>query len=285
MKTPASLLCVLGLFLADGPALRAQAPAPAPAGDAPVAGTAALPPGAQPGGWFNWPVLGGAVPSPDVPRPERKFTHWFIPVDLYVRSGILLESGKGALSESLQPGFDFEFGGRQYFFTGADHLSAWTADLGMVFLYNKASKLPVLTADGVPDILDMMYRIYVKVGGGYEWYYTGNDLPDSWRYVFGVEGAGMVGHAHAHFKAAPLANPDPTTGGLTPGDTPIFILNATDTPVALGGGFHVGVVIPRPDYELHVGFRADYLHEWIKIFDGDKALDEFRLSVYLNWRY
>lgn len=282
-KLPAILLGALALFAVSANRVSAQTPPP----------SSALPPGAEVSvdeGWFHWPKLPGCplfhglteAPVPDYEvEPEGPFTHWFMPVELFVQGGPNYEFGRGRLSNILDIGTRLDIGARNYCYDG-DRMAAWTGDLGVTFEYNLArGKDATVLHHGVSDELDYLFRQYLRVGVGREWYYSSDNIPDGWRYVFGVDLVGRVGTARAHFRRAPASQV--VNIGVTA--VPIFILNATEIAEDVSVGAYTGVVIPCTYYDLIFALHLDYEHEWVSLIDNDKHLDALVLLLSASIRY
>jgi hypothetical protein len=284
MRTPVRGVCVLALFAATAGWCCAEPP--------PVA-TVVESPAEPESGWFRWPSIpsgpwspwiglpeASSVPIPDV-EPTCYFPHWYMPVEIYVKGGPLFIIGHGRLTEILKPGMDLEIGAKNYCYDPNRH-GAWFGVLGLEFQLNEAiSRDNLFVHHDVKDNLDWFFRIYGRIGVGREWYYRGDDIPEAWRYVFGVDVAGLIGHSHAHLRNAPVEQTIPTFGALIE----VRRLDLTDFALGATTGAHVGVVIPMSHFDLILAGHLDYQHEWSNLADTDKHLDGILLSVSASVRY
>jgi hypothetical protein len=282
MKTPAFLMSIVALLTAAVDLARAEPPQ--------TPGAPATIELAVDDGWFHWPAMPtwhlfdglSKAPAPDHEfEPDGPWTHWFIPVELFTQGGAVFEVGGGRLSNILEVGVRFDFGAKNYCYDD-DRLAAWTGDLGLTFEYNLTRGDDTrIQHHGVTDQLDYLFRQYVRVGIGREWYYTSDCLPEDWRLVFGVDLVGRIGTARAHFKSAPVRQF--INVGIN--TVPLVTLNVTDIAEDVSFGAYAGVVVPWTFYDLIFGVRVDYEHEWISLIDNDKHLDAFVVLLSAAIRY
>jgi hypothetical protein len=145
-------LIALVLSFCGVSAAHAQKPAP-PSEGIPMAPT--LPSEMAPS---PTPTPGSPVPSP-APTPTGQLSDWImgtkpeccgpfgektIGYEIYLRNGLSLPFGGGALAKSLDPGWKVQGGARVLFINGADD-AAWTVDLGVSNVFNHADGKHIAT--------------------------------------------------------------------------------------------------------------------------------------------
>jgi hypothetical protein len=200
-----------------------------------------------------------------------------MPVELFVEVGPIWEIGRGRLSSVLNVGVATEVGAKNYVYD-SDKLAACIGSLAYEYQINQGrSQNATVVHHNVTDVLDFVERQYVRVGVSREWYYRGDDIPESWRYVLGVDAAGRLGHGREHFSVAPSA------GNV--GATVLRIVDITDIIPCVSVGAHFGVVIPRQRFDVIVAGHLDYQHAWTRLVDNDKHLDELVLLLSTSIRY
>ena len=286
LNTPAILLSALALFTVAPNRSAAQTPPPPPP-PPPAPATAEV---SVDEDWFHWPkmptwpIFHGLIsaPAPDHEfEPDGPFTHWFMPVELYTQGGAIFEVGRGRLSNILDVGYRLDYGAKNYCYDD-NRLGAWTGSLGITFEYNQARGVDATVLHHrVTDELAYLFRQYVCIGIGREWYYTSDDLPDKWRYVFGFDLVGRVGTARAHFRKAPIR--DVINVGIN--TVPLFTLNVTEIAEDVSFGAYGGIVVPCTFYDLLFALHLEYEHEWVSLVDNDKHLDSFVLLLSASIRY
>jgi hypothetical protein len=149
-------LCALFLALGGVSAVHAQRFA-APSDGVPMSPT--LPTEMAP---TPAPLSGNPTPVP-APAPTGRLSDWIIGTkpeccgpfgektlsyEIYLRNGLNIPFGGGALAKSLDPGWEIQAGARLLFFN-APQDAAWTVDLGVRNIYNHANGLNTATLENI----------------------------------------------------------------------------------------------------------------------------------------
>ena len=143
-----------------------------------------------------------------------------IRVELFTNTGRSRVDGE-LIAHSLDTGWLVEGGGRTLFFN-QDATATWNIDLGLSYVWNHGAhplqtpfpartvtttdEFGITTESIVSDkvTVDNVYRTYVSIGGGREWYLMGSDGGCGSNWVVGVDGGFRYGCAPSTFTISPL---------------------------------------------------------------------------------
>jgi hypothetical protein len=119
------------------------------------------------------PMTGSPMPMPG-PVPTGRLSDWIrgtkpeccgpygektLGYEIYLRNGLNLPFGGGALAKSLDPGWEVQGGARLLFFNAPED-AAWTLDLGIRNIYNHANGLNTATLQNIwvpnPDFIPQL---------------------------------------------------------------------------------------------------------------------------------
>jgi hypothetical protein len=239
--------------------------------------------GCEEGGWLSWlrlPCL--AQGNDDVCLTHGcAHSHLYCPFELYLRAGVALTVGGNRFNELLNDGVAVQ-GGAKTFSYAPDRSGAWIGTFGVDYIYNNSSDVtpigtrqvavpnpvsPLLppTIITVPLLIREAHRAALHIGGGREWYW-GEGTPESWRYAVGVEGGGRLGHLHVKFTSEPAFRETDFFQG-------VFLSTYAD------------VLIPRCGYDIVLGGRFEWGHDWVRIVEEDHDLDQLLFLVSAGIRY
>jgi hypothetical protein len=187
--------------------------------------------------------------------------------ELFVRTGVALPVEGQVFGHVLETGWMVEAGGRSLFFNQAQD-AAWTVSLGLSNTYNHGQRsdihlpLSVLVPDptnpvtmaarvnfgtdtGVPGVtVEALYRTFVNVGLGREWYLTvpANHWGIKWRAGFDIGGR----YGTAKLQLNELRH---RTG----------VLEGT------WASLHTNVEMPCCSWVFVAGFRVEWAYTWSEI--------------------
>jgi hypothetical protein len=260
-------------------AVEAQLPAPTSVIPAPAAPPTPTPPSAEllppPS---DQPPMGGIAAAsglsnwirntrPDCCNPIGR--HGPIETELYMYNGPAIPIGGGIFNRLLDTGWDVQFGGRSLFFN-AEMNGAWTADAGLGYNYNhgKPSRTVGLLPRGssptrVPTQTHIraLHRTAVSTGLGREWYlyvWPG----DSGAHVrAGFDAGGRMGSVRADLVELP---------------------HRTDVMYAVYTALHTDLEIPRGCCTFQMGFRIEWDHQWMSIWQSQNNSNLQDANVLLN---
>ncbi len=176
------------------------------------------------------------------------------PIELYVRSGPSFLTGNGNFEDDLTTGWALQAGAKG-FCPASNPNAAWFGELGVDYVYNNAD------GDEIPNLIRSireLHRVAGHLAAGYE-YQLGNAL-------FSADLGGRLGHAHAKFNA-----PD--------------ALHVTDIASGIFFGLNAGVLVPCRCYDLVLGGRFEWSHDWFDVDAGDDGLGEIKLLLSFAIRY
>ncbi len=176
------------------------------------------------------------------------------PIELYFRSGPAFLTGDGVFEDDLSTGWALQ-GGAKSFWPASDPNAAWFGELGVDYVYNNGE------GEGVASLgrsLRELHRVHGHVAGGYE-YQWNNTL---WSADLG----GRLGHAHAKFNA-------------------LDAIHVTDISSGVFFGLNAGVLIECRCYDLVLGGRFEWSHDWLDVDAGDDDLSEVTLLLSAAIRY
>jgi hypothetical protein len=181
-----------------------------------------------------------------------------------------------------------EFGAKSLCYD-PDRSAAWFGTIGVDYIFNNGNDptplgtrqanvpldptnpnsptVPITIALAVREL----HRTYLHLGVGREWY-VGGGSPESWRYFAGFEGGGRLGHAHVKFYSTPTIPSNPA-------------LRETDFIQNVFLGLHAGVLIPRCGYDIMLGGRCEWSHDWITILEADHDIDQIQFLLTAGVRY
>jgi hypothetical protein len=284
MKTIACCLSWLGMLTLLIGIARGQQQGPVPLVETQQAATAPIDGcGCEEGGLLGWLRLPFFSQCDDAVCRNHgcAHSHLFCPFELYLRTGVSLTVGGNRLNELLDDGVTVE-GGVKTFSYESDRSAAWLGTLGVDYIYNNSSDItPIGTRQvaipnpispqlpptilTVPLLIREAHRTSLHIGGGKEWYW-GEGTPESWRYAVGVEGGGRLGHLHVKFTSNPA-------------------LRETDFFQGVFLSTYADVLIPRCGYDILLGGRFEWGHDWVTIAEEDHDLDQLLLLVSAGIRY
>jgi hypothetical protein len=184
--------------------------------------------------------------------------HGPIRMELYADAGVSLPVGGDLIAHSLSTGWMFEVGGRSLFFNRAE-TAAWNIDLGLDFIWNHGAHNNLQTifpARSVTDIFGNsttvfepvsvanLYRTYINIGAGREWFLLGPTFTGNKNWIVGVDGGFQYGVASLR-----LNDPANPFGQFTRTTDQIF-----------GGyvGLHTDLEIPCNCCTYLFGLRAEW---------------------------
>jgi hypothetical protein len=189
------------------------------------------------------------------------YPHLYCPFQVYVRTGPAIITGTGLLDAVLETGYAVEAGVKTFLYDDDHRTAAWTASLGIDYLYNNADLPAPVIKDRAVTTVRELHRTYVHIAGGREWYW---ETPRGWDLFAGIDAGGRLGSAHAKFNTEP---------------------HKTDAAQAIFIGLDAGVLIPRCGYDLLFGGRFEWSHDWVELIEFDNELDQMKFLLTAGIRY
>lgn len=224
------------------------------------------------------PATGGVVVLPHEGRPMGKlfaapvdptcrphgsaYSHIFCPLEVYLRTGPAFVLGGGRLDHVLDTGYAVEFGARGFAYS-FDHTAAWVGSLGVDYQYNNAHDPTPSLLVGEPATLRELNRVSASIAGGRQWYFAG-ETAEAPMWLIGVDVGGRLGHVHAKF---------------------IERQHQTDGLIGVFVGADAGVFISRRGYDILLGGRLEWGHEWFDIIDNSDDLGHLKILLTAGLRY
>lgn len=213
--------------------------------------------------WINYPQGPGCCGPVGGDGP--------IATELYTRTGIFFRAGGGsAMTQSLNPGLGFQWGGRTLFFNPSGE-KAWTIDLGLTYQYfDGRANAPIFQIDidqgAAPNTtrqtIDVNIRGYHRfagrVAGGREWYLLGsvydrNGCQRNWRAGMDLGGSWATTHLDLNDITNTLQFEAPAYERLRDVAGGMFVSLHSDVEVPLGG------------WLLQTGVRLEWEYQWSDI--------------------
>jgi hypothetical protein len=322
MNKAAGLLAAVMLLAGAIHLAEAQEPLPPPQAAEPLPGAVVsetLPPPTGLTGHGPSPTPGPESPSALGPlgdrgpfcRPECNlwwlYTHTgvLVPFEVYGRVGpSFFTSDGGGLDDTLQTGIALELGIKAFWYS-PDQRSAWFTELGADYIFNNGNndkeafiRFPIFEVSTVPGQVQELvagreflgvteaHRGYIRSAIGREWYW-GGECPGAARYLLGLDGGFRLGHLHVQlelrrrefFDFEPQDDQIITAPGNR--EETDFIKN-----IFIGGT--AGMMIPCCAFDLVLGLRAEYSHDFIhmpRLIFQDRGLDQVKAELSVGLRY
>jgi hypothetical protein len=131
-----------------------------------------------------------------------------IRMELFVDSGVSLPNGSDFVSRSLDNGWMVGGGTRTLFFNRAE-TAAWNVDLSLNYIWNHGAHsevqtlYPVPTTNALGGVTDQLhpvslanlYRTFVSLGAGRQWFLLGPTFTGNTNWIAGVDGGVRYGLA------------------------------------------------------------------------------------------
>jgi len=254
--------CTLLLMVLSVPAAHAQSPGPqADLGDPTARPQSEL---VEPRPTVVWPPQ--VAPDSYILYDQNACGHCCGPIggcgpirmELFADSGPTLSFGSDFVTRSLEMGWMVGGGARTLFFNRAE-TAAWSVDLSLNYSWNHASNNSVQTLYAVPvtnvlgNVADELhqvsmanlYRTFVGVGVGREWFLLGPTFTGNTNWIAGVDGGFRYGTARIDMI-------DFAT------DSPSGFVRTTDQLYGGYVGFHTDLEIPHNCCTYLVGFRTEW---------------------------
>jgi hypothetical protein len=191
--------------------------------------------------------------------------------ELFARSGPDFTVGGGVFDHILDNGWKAGGGGRSYFFNSCLS-AAWTAELGVNYVYNhgqsdKTVPINIFGRDrfGVftQEKVVALQRTHTEALVGREWYlyvWPGEHAP-AWRA--GFDAGGGIGTVRADFFTTTLRH-------------------RTDVIYSILASIHTDLEIPRGCCTFLVGVRAEWDHDWMDILQSQNNSNLQDVTVLLS---
>ncbi len=318
MSAKAGLPLALLLTLVGLPAARGEdSPPPFSAEKSPsaaVGDTAPIAPGTTAGGPAPAPYPAEILPPPTA-LPPPSLSSWIthtrpdccypfgghgpINTELYIRNGPSIPAAGGILHHILDPGWDFQAGGRSLFFNPSVD-AAWTVDLSINYIYNHGDSSPTVpvilpTQTSFASLADFrimtiqahlreLDRTFVNSAVGREWYLNAPANASGWKWRAGLDVGGRLGTAKALF-AETVSQPVTILGAGTFGSTRSHF---TDTIYGLSISLHTDLEVPCGCCTFLAGFRAEWDYTWMDILKdvgNNSDLQDVNLLFTLGVRF
>ncbi|HMP02518.1 MAG TPA: hypothetical protein PKD86_12545 [Gemmatales bacterium] len=222
----------------------------------------------------------------------------FSPFEVFARTGSSFSSGSGPLDRGLRSmGVGVEGGARSFFYNPS-RSAAWTAEVGIEYLYNNVRGGDVFLTRGAfinvfrfqqPTPLRSvseytfreLHRTSARLALGREWYF-GGDTPDGLRYSFGCDVGGRWGRAHAK-----MVTVNREIEGLFNFDV-VPDLQDGHTGDVLKGVFlagHTQWFVPCDGYDIVFGGRFEWGKDFFVVADRDDGVSQFKIMFTAGLRY
>lgn len=222
----------------------------------------------------------------------------FSPFEVFARTGGSFSTESGQLDKGLRTiGVGVE-GGVRSFLYNADHSAAWTAEVGLEYLYNnvrggdvfltRGGYLTVFRFQQPTPLLSVseytfrqLHRTSARLALGREWYFYGDD-EGGWRGSFGVDAGGRWGRAQVKMVAVRREIEGLQFFDIIPG------LRDGTTGDVLKGVFiagHSNWLIPRNGYDVVFGGRVEWGKDFFVIADRDDGVAQLKLMLTLGVRF
>jgi hypothetical protein len=223
---------------------------------------AVLPPGAYPSPYFT--------DGPGCCGPLGR--HGRVGYEIYTYTGPTWAIGEGEFTRRLQTGWMVGGGGRSLFFD-TSHTTAWVADVGVSYQYNRGEEDDPIRTDVRqpplrnqftgeitvrPDVLTQvrvraLHRTNFNFGFGHDWWYRGAGsvgLEDAPNLRAGLLVGGRWGTAHVD---------------LEPVDQPGGYARRQQVTHGVFLAAHTTCEIPMGTWILFAGLRAEWGYDWTNI--------------------
>jgi hypothetical protein len=228
----------------------------------PLPAQPALPPGAYPSPYFT--------DGPGCCGPLGR--HGRIGYELYTYTGPTWAIGEGEFTRRLQTGWMVGGGGRSLFFDPS-HTTAWVADVGLSYQYNRGEIDDPITTDvrqpplrnpitgevtERPDVrtrvsIRALHRTNFNFGIGHDWWYYGPGsvgLEDGSNFRVGALLGGRWGTAHVDLEPVGVPGAYARRQNVTHG---VFL------------AAHGTCEIPMGTWILFAGLRAEWGYDWTNL--------------------
>ena len=290
MKRLALWICLLGCLSAAQPAAAQDEPAPTAPVASPVGNS--FPMATAPDRPLTLDLEEHGFPPPGPP------ISLFSPFEVFARTGGSFSTESGPLDKGLRTiGVGVE-GGVRSFFYNANRSAAWTAEVGLEYLYNNVRGGDVFLTRGAyitvfrfqqpTPLLSIseytfrqLHRTSARLALGREWYFSG-DGSDGWRASFGVDAGGRWGRAHVKmvtvsreieglqfFDIVPSLR-DGATGDVLKG---VFVAGHSDW------------LIPCQGYDFVLGGRVEWGKDFFVVADRDDGVAQIKLLLTVGVRF
>ncbi len=257
-------------------------------------------PPAVPGEFAVKPIgYGGDQPAPPpeapAPSPVPQVSRWIvgpacdccgpfggrtIGYEIYLRNGLSLPFGNGVLARDLEAGWAMEGGARVLFFNPGK-TAAWTVDLGITNIYNKADGNHTATLQNIwvpgaanifgqatstllPSIdvtFDDYNRTFVNAGFGREWYLWDAANCNGWMWRAGFDAGPRYGTSKLELNE--LRHRTKVIGG-------VFVAAHTDLEIPCGACI------------WQAGFRAEWAYTFSEILQDQNDADVHDILLMFN---
>lgn len=224
----------------------------------------------------------------------------FSPFEFYARPFVGFNTGRGQLSDVLDPGIGADFGVRSLLYN-EEKSAAWYGDVGIGYQYNNShdSSQNIIVRDGPVTVsrlgstiqLDAvtslgvvaLHRVNARFALGREYYFQ---LPwlDGVCYSLGADVGGTWGEA----TIKTVVNDRNITGSQA-GD--VIAYNAKDghsSQVAKGYfvGTNFNIIFPRRTHDFIIGSRFEWQQEYFgRLVDNNDGASQIKLMLEAGWRY
>jgi hypothetical protein len=228
---------------------------------------AVLPPGAYPSPYFT--------DGPGCCGPLGR--HGRVGYEIYTYTGPTWAIGEGEFTRRLQTGWMVGGGGRSLFFD-TSHTTAWVADVGVSYQYNRGEEDDPIRTDVRqpplrnqftgeitvrPDVLTQvrvraLHRTNFNFGFGHDWWYRGAGsvgLEDAPNLRAGLLVGGRWGTAHVDLEEV----------AVPPVVTPDGFARRQKVTHGVFLAAHTTCEIPMGTWILFAGLRAEWGYDWTNI--------------------
>lgn len=180
-----------------------------------------------------------------------------IRMELFADTGPSVPYGSGFIARSLDTGWMVGGGGRTVFFNRAE-TAAWNVDLSLNFIWNHGAEndvqnvFPVAVTDILgnartefhPVSMSNLYRTFVTLGAGREWFLLGPTFTGNKNWIAGVDGGLRYGVARIDMHDL--------------GRSVSQFVRTTDQLYGAYVGLHTDLEIPHNCCTFLVGFRTEW---------------------------
>jgi hypothetical protein len=180
-------------------------------------------------------------------------------MELFLDTGPSIPMGDSFIARSLDTGWLVSGGLRTLFFNPAE-TAAWNVDLGLNFMWNHGAHNEVqtrfpcvvnnadtgaVTTNFDPVSMDNLYRTFVNLGVGREWFLLGPTFTGNNNWIAGIDGGLRYGVARIDLHVYD----DPLFGGF---------VRTTDQLYGAYVGLHTDLEIPHNCCTYLIGLRTEW---------------------------